>query len=147
MQISSRFTIAIHIFACIDTFENEYKLTSDFIAGSVNVNPVVIRRILQQLKAAGLVTVARGSGGVSAAKSMDEITLLDIFNAVDCIENNQLFHFHENPNTDCPVGRNIHHSLDDKLNIIQSSLEQSMKNITVADVVRDTQTYIASEQR
>ena len=147
MQISSRFTIAIHIFACIDTFENEYKLTSDFIAGSVNVNPVVIRRILQQLKAAGLVTVARGSGGVSAAKPMDEITLLDIFNAVDCIENNQLFHFHENPNTDCPVGLNIHHSLDDKLNIIQSSLEQSMKNITVADVVRDTQTYIASEQR
>ena len=147
MQISSRFTIAIHIFACIDTFENEYNLTSDFIAGSVNVNPVVIRRILQQLKAAGLVTVARGSGGVSAAKPMDEITLLDIFNAVDCIENNQLFHFHENPNTDCPVGRNIHHSLDDKLNIIQSSLEQSMKNITVADVVRDTQTYIASEQR
>ena len=147
MQISSRFTIAIHIFACIDTFENEYKLTSDFIAGSVNVNPVVIRRILQQLKAAGLVTVARGSGGVSAAKPMDEITLLDIFNAVDCIENNQLFHFHENPNTDCPVGRNIHHSLDDTLNIIQSSLEQSMKNITVADVVRDTQTYIASEQR
>lgn len=147
MQISSRFTIAIHIFACIDTFENEYKLTSDFIAGSVNVNPVVIRRILQQLKAAGLVTVARGSGGVSAAKPMDEITLLDIFNAVDCIENNQLFHFHENPNTDCPVGRNIHHSLDDKLNIIQSSLEQSMKNITVADVVRDTKTYIASEQR
>lgn len=146
MQISSRFTIAIHIFACIDTFENEYKLTSDFIAGSVNVNPVVIRRILQQLKAAGLVTVARGSGGVSAAKPMDEITLLDIFNAVDCIEDNQLFHFHENPNTDCPVGRNIHHSLDGKLNIIQSSLEQSMKNITVADVVRDTQAYIASEQ-
>lgn len=147
MQISSRFTVAIHIFACIDTFENEYKLTSDFIAGSVNVNPVVIRRILQQLKAAGLVTVARGSGGVSAAKPMDEITLLDIFNAVDCIEDNQLFHFHENPNTDCPVGRNIHHSLDGKLNIIQNSLEQSMKNITVADVVRDTQTYIASEQR
>lgn len=147
MQISSRFTIAIHIFACIDTFENEYKLTSDFIAGSVNVNPVVIRRILQQLKAAGLVTVARGSGGVSAAKPMDEITLLDIFNAVDCVEDNQLFHFHENPNTECPVGRNIHHSLDSKLNIIQSSLEQSMKNITVADVVKDTQTYIASEQR
>ncbi|WP_455682866.1 Rrf2 family transcriptional regulator [Thomasclavelia sp.] len=147
MQISSRFTIAIHIFACINTFENAHKLTSDFIAGSVNVNPVVIRRILQQLKSAGLVTVARGSGGVSIAKPMDEITLLDIFNAVDSIEDNQLFHFHENPNTDCPVGRNIHHGLDSKLSIIQSSLEQSMKNITVADVVKDTQTYIASEQQ
>ena len=52
MQISSRFTLAIHIFACIDTFEKEYKVTSDFLAGSTNVNPVVIRKILGQLKAA-----------------------------------------------------------------------------------------------
>ena len=63
MQISSRFTIAIHIFTCIDTFKDQYKLTSEFLAASVNVNPVVIRRILQQLKAAGLITVTRGSGG------------------------------------------------------------------------------------
>jgi Rrf2 family protein len=145
MQVSSRFTIAIHIFACIDTFQNKHKLTSEFIAGSVNVNPVVIRRILQKLKGANLVTVARGSGGVSLAKPMDEITLLDIFNAVESLDNNKLFHFHENPNSECPVGRNIHYGLDDKLEDIQNALEQSMKNITVADVVRDTQSYIAKE--
>ena len=57
MQISSRFTLAVHIFTCIDTFQNEYKVTSDFIAGSTNVNPVIIRKILLQLKAAGLVQV------------------------------------------------------------------------------------------
>ena len=51
--ISSRFTIVIHILACIDMFKDDYKVTSDFLAGSVNVNPVVIRRLLQQLKAAG----------------------------------------------------------------------------------------------
>ena len=50
MQISSRFTIAIHILACIDTFEKDYKITSDFLASSVNVNPVIIRKILSQLK-------------------------------------------------------------------------------------------------
>lgn len=50
MQISSRFTIAVHIFACIKTFENDYKITSDFLAGSTNVNPVIIRKILGQLK-------------------------------------------------------------------------------------------------
>ena len=44
MQISSRFTLAVHIFTCIDTFQNEYKVTSDFIAGSTNVNPVIIAR-------------------------------------------------------------------------------------------------------
>ncbi|MFR2769365.1 MAG: hypothetical protein ACLTAI_14300 [Thomasclavelia sp.] len=44
MQISSRFTIAVHIFACIDTFKDDYKITSDFLAASVNVNPVIIRK-------------------------------------------------------------------------------------------------------
>lgn len=46
MQISSRFTIAIHILICIETFKNDKKITSEFLASSVNVNPVVIRRML-----------------------------------------------------------------------------------------------------
>ena len=46
MQISSRFTIAVHIFACIDTFEKDQKITSDFLSASINVNPVIIRKIL-----------------------------------------------------------------------------------------------------
>ena len=67
MQISSRFTLAIHIFACIDTFGSECKVTSDFLARSTNVNPVIIRKILGQLKGAGLVDVARGTGGTTVA--------------------------------------------------------------------------------
>ena len=70
MQISSRFTIAVHIFACINTFENDFKITSDFLASSVNVNSVIIRKILSQLKSAGLVTVQRGSGGATIAKNL-----------------------------------------------------------------------------
>ena len=119
MQISSRFTLAIHIFACIDTFEKEYKVTSDFLAGSTNVNPVVIRKILGQLKAAGLITVARGTGGTAVAKPLDQITFLDVYRAVECVDHGDLFHFHENPNEHCPVGRNIHHILDDKLCQVQ----------------------------
>ena len=64
MQISSRFTIAVHIFACIEAFEDQYKLTSDFLAGSVNVNPVIIRKTMSQLQKAGLIKVARGTGGI-----------------------------------------------------------------------------------
>ncbi len=145
MQISSRFTIAIHIFACADTFKGEYKLTSDFLAGSINVNPVIIRKVLQQLKSAGLVNVARGTGGVEPAKPLNEITLLDIFRAVESIEDNQLFHFHENPNTNCPVGRNIHNGLDDKLADVQQAMEDKMRQITIEDVIKDTQEYIDKE--
>ncbi len=145
MQISSRFTIAVHVLTAIDYFSKNYKVTSDFLAGSVNVNPVVIRKILSQLRNAGLVNVARGTGGATIAKPLEDITLYDVFCAVESIEDDTLFHFHENPNTNCPVGRNIHHGLDDKLESVQSAMERELKEITLADVVTDTENYIAAE--
>lgn len=145
MQITSRFTVAIHVFVAIDTFKDQYKVTSDFLASSVNVNPVVIRRVMQQLKAAGLIEVKRGTGGIEVTRPYNEITFLDIFNAVDCLEDGQLFHFHENPSVACPVGRNIHAGLDDKLFSIQMAMEDRMRQITLEDVIQDTQRYIESE--
>lgn len=147
MQITSRFTIAVQVFACISQFEEQFKITSDFLASSVNVNPVVIRRILQQLKSAGLIEVKRGSGGASIVKSPEEITLLDIFNAVECLDEGQLFHFHENPNVLCPVGRNIHNVLDQKLEHVQSAMENDLSKTTLADIIKDTEIYIAKENK
>ena len=147
MQISSRFTIAVHIFACIDTFETQYKMTSEFLASSIQVNPVVIRKILSQLKAGGLITVQRGSGGASMAKPLEQITFLDIYRAVECIGHGELFHFHENPNAECPVGRNIHNVLDGRLKQIQDALENELSRISLADVMKDTRYYIAKEKK
>ncbi len=146
MQISSRFTIAVHIFACIDTFKDDFKITSDFLASSVDVNPVIIRKILLQLKSAKLVEVQRGTGGTSITRPLDKITFYDIYHAVECVENGELFHFHEHPNQECPVGRNIHNVLDSKLVQIQTGLENELKKITLADVIKDTQYYIQKEK-
>lgn len=145
MQISSRFTIAIHIFACISTFEKEHKITSDFLAASINVNPVIIRKLLSQLKGAGLIAVQRGSGGASAAKPLDQITFLDVYRAVECVEQEGLFHFHENPNPQCPVGRNIHRVLDGRLQQVQDAMERELQSITLAQVIQDTQACIAED--
>lgn len=146
MQISSRFTIAIHIFACITEFENERKITSEFLASSINVNPVIIRKILSQLKAEELVNVARGSGGASTAKPLNEITLLDVYNAVECVDGD-LFHFHENPCEQCPVGRNIHNALDGKLRRVQDAMENEMKKITLDEVIHDIEKSIQNESK
>lgn len=135
MQISSRFTIAIHIFACVETFGEEYKVTSDFLASSINVNPVIIRKILSQLRNAGLIEVARGTGGTTVTRPVSEITFYDVYKAVDLLEEGILFHFHENPNPCCPVGKNIHIALDDKLACIQRAMEDEMKKYSIADVV------------
>lgn len=137
MQISSRFTIAVHVLICIETFKKDMKTTSDFLASSVNVNPVVIRRILQQLKKAGIVEVKRGSGGADLARDPADITLLDVYTAVESVEEGQLFHFHENPNPQCPVGSNIHNILDDRLKRIQDAMEDQMRSVTIRDVMED----------
>ena len=142
MQISSRFTVAVHVLICIEMFKNDHKVTSDFLASSVNANPVVIRRLLQQLKAAGIIRVVRGTGGADTARPIDQITLLDIYNAVECVDDGELFHFHENPNQRCPVGRNIHAVLDVRLEKIQGAMENEMKSVTIQDILTDTQKRI-----
>lgn len=145
MQISSRFTVAIHTLLCIEMFSSERKVTSDLIASSVNSNPVVIRRILQQLKAADIVKVSRGSGGTALARPAGEITLLDVYNATECVDGGELFHFHENPNRRCPVGRSIHAVMDKRLLGIQQAMEREMASVTLADVLEDTRKQLESE--
>jgi DNA-binding IscR family transcriptional regulator len=137
--------MATHILACIDTFKDDHKLTSDFLAGSVNVNPVIIRKLLQQLKAAGIIEVARGTGGVKIIKPLNEITLYDLYVAVESVENGELFHFHENPNQECPVGRNIHNVLDKRLIQAQMAMENELKKDTLADILADTKEFIVAE--
>lgn len=136
MKFAARFPIAVHTLLCIDHFQGHERTTSEFIAGSVNVNPVVIRQVLQQLKAAGLVNVERGVGGASLARSAEDITLLDVFKAVGAVEGN-LFSFHEEPNPNCPVGRSIQSALGEKLTDAQAALEGSLRQTTLADLLEE----------
>ena len=86
--------------------------------------------------------MARGTGGTRITRPLSEITFLDIYRAVECVEENQLFHFHENPNANCPVGRNIHNVLDDKLKRVQDAMERELQAITLADVKKDLGYYL-----
>ena len=145
MQITSKFTVAVQILTCIDIFGGQMRVTSDFLSGSTGVNAVIVRNVLGQLRNAGIVETRQGSGGAHLAKALDEITLYDIYKAVDCVDDDGLFHFHENPNADCPVGRNIHKSMDDRLQTAQSALENELKKTTLAEIVADTKKIIEEE--
>lgn len=143
MQISSRFTIAIHILICVDLYGADEPATSESLAGSIGAHPVVIRRILGQLRRAGLIRVARGrEGGAHIARPLTEITLADIFRAVESIGDDTLFSFHENPNPACPVGRNIHNVLDSRLDAIQRAMEREMEQTTLADVIKEARVRV-----
>ena len=146
MQISSRFTVALHIFTCVEMFKDDHKVTSDFLAGSINTNPVIIRKILTQLKNADLITIARGTGGITVNRPLSEITFYDVYQAIEPVENGDLFRFHENPNPECPVGRNIHTLLDQKLQAIQGAMENEMKAYTLEDLKNGALDLIANEE-
>jgi DNA-binding IscR family transcriptional regulator len=145
MQISSRFTVALHIFTAVDVFKDDYKVTSDFLAGSIGTNPVIIRKLLTQLKSAGLITVARGTGGIELTKDLSEISFYDVYEAIEPVEGGDLFRFHEAPNPECPVGRNIHALLDEKLKDIQDTMEERMKHYTLMDLRSGMQDLLAKE--
>ena len=150
MQIGSKFTIGVHIITAIDVFKDMDRVNSEFLAGSIGVNPVIVRSVISQLRAAGLVQTRRGSSGAELAKSLDEITLYDVlydvYKAVGSVDSEEgLFHFHEQPNPDCPVGRNIHQVLDGRLTDVQRVMEDKLKQTTLADIVNDTLQAVRNE--
>ena len=136
MQISTKFTIAIHILAVAEYFGEEEKVTSEFLASSIGSNPVIIRNLMSDLKNAGLIEIKRGPGGIRIARPLDEITFYDVYEAVEK-NKDDLFHFHENTNPQCPVGRNIHFALYGKLQEVQKDFEESLKKHKLSDVIAD----------
>ena len=109
-------------------------MTSEYIAGSVNTNPVVVRRILAMLSKAGLVTTQEGAGGgVRLAKPAKQIHLRAVYEAV---EPNSLFALHpQDPNPLCPVGSTIQSALASTLDAAEAAIRGSLSRTTVADLV------------
>lgn len=142
MQITSRFTIAVHIITAVAYLKDHQPVTSRILAGSVGADPVIIRTVMGKLKAAGILSVRQGRSGIELGRPLEEITFYDVYRAVGCVSEAGLFHFHEAPGTDCPVGRVIHTVMDDRLTEIQASMERAMDQIVLSDVVADARRAI-----
>lgn len=136
MNISSRFAVAIHIMSILEV-NKDGPNSSEFIAGSVNTNPVVIRRIIGMLNKAGLVEVRPGVAGAKLTQSVSDITLLDIYRAVNVVAENSLFGVHEDPNIACQVGRNIQSAIIPIFSNAQKAMEAVLAKTTLQDVIYD----------
>ncbi|WIL38497.1 Rrf2 family transcriptional regulator [Kurthia sp. YJT4] len=136
MAISSRFSVGIHILTLLEINKNEVN-SSEYLAGSVNTNPAVIRKIMGMLKKAGLIEVQPGIAGAKLAKDLSEITLLDVYKAVQVVKDHELFSVHDNPNPECPVGRNIQSTIEPLFLHAQTAMEKSLQHVTIEDVVKD----------
>ncbi|AZV44873.1 Rrf2 family transcriptional regulator [Peribacillus asahii] len=139
MSISSRFAVGIHILTLIES-NKEGVTSSEFLASSVNTNPAVIRKLMGMLKKAGLIEVHPGIAGAKLAKELSDITMFDVYKAVNVVKEKELFSIHENPNPDCPVGRNIQNTIEQLFTAAQFAMEKVLRNVTLEDVVKDIAT-------
>ena len=133
MAANSQFAIAVHVLTILAK-SSESRVKSDYVAKSVNTNPVVIRRLLSSLQEAGLVISQVGAtGGTSLAKLPKDITLSDVYRTVSCGE---VFALSANkPDENCPVGKNIAAVLCNLQKEIYTSIEEKLRQYTLRDVI------------
>ncbi|MBI1751250.1 MAG: Rrf2 family transcriptional regulator [Acidobacteria bacterium] len=132
---NTRFTVAIHVLTLL-AYCGPEALTSEFIAGSVNTNPVVIRRILSTLREAKLVASQAGpGGGWQLLRDPRKITLRDILAAVS---GDPTFLLHSAPpNIECPVGRDIQAILARRFQSAQEAMERDLERTTIAQLISE----------
>lgn len=133
MSRNCRFALATHITALLAGGKGE-PVTSDWLAGSLNTNPVVVRRLLSILAKAGLVHSQRGSsGGSLLTRDPATITLADLHSAVEA--NDRPATHNQPPNPACPVGARIVPVLDAIIDRAEAARQRELARTSVADVV------------
>ncbi len=126
-----RFGVAVHILVMLALAGDEQSSTR--IAGSVDTNPVVIRRILGRLRRAGLVRGRAGpAGGFRLARPARAITLEQVFRAV---ESGTVLRSHR-PNPGCPVARSVAAVLDGIGRRAERAFIAALADETLADTAR-----------
>ena len=130
MNTSSRFIVAVHLLAVMAV---RGKVKSGNMAWSVNTNPVVIRRILSALRDAGLVHSQTGPhGGSTLARPADQITLTDVY---DAVEPGPLFHLmYSNPAAACPIGSNIEDCMSAVFEETKSAVRDTLSTRNIAEI-------------
>lgn len=137
-MVNSRFSVAIHILSLIATTSDKSLLSSDFIAGSVNTNPVVVRRMIGVLKKAGLLSSHSGMAGYELLVEPKDLTLLAIYQAIDGPE--QLFALHDEPNPACAVGKKIQHTLEGVYTSVWLAIKEQLQAQTLQGVLDQLRT-------
>lgn len=133
---STHFGVAVHVLTYLACPVAEARaVSSEELAGSANVNPVHVRRVLGPLRDAGLVSSRPGPrGGWGLARPATQIPVAEVWNLVR--EDEHVLGLH-GPNPACPVGRSVQHSLIDLDARVCESVRAALGVVTVADLVAE----------
>lgn len=128
---NSRFPISLHILTLLNEAKGDV-VSSEYLAGSININPVLVRKEIMNLRKYGFVGSKEGKGGGSfLAKSAKEINLGEVYKSVR--SSNVLGQSKNEPNPKCPIGRQINQHLDSLYSDAENALIANLSKQTLAD--------------
>ena len=142
--MDTKFSVAVHVLILIS--ESPNPLNSDQMAGSVGTNASYIRKILALLKKAEIVDGHRGISGYSLTVAPEQLTLLQIYQAVMEESDIHLLDIHQNPSDQCIVGRHIRPALTEMFTDIEDAFARSLAGNTLADCIADIRNRIDTTQ-
>ena len=137
MQISIKCSVAVHCLIFIHEAKGIAKVTSNLLAESTGSNPVVIRNILSALKKAGLITVPRGTGGAELCADPSQITLYQIYSALEPDGVTSIIGIHPCDGRPCPVAQNIRKVLEPPYHKIEDAVRNAMEELTLQSMIDD----------
>lgn len=129
---SSKLSVSIHILCMVA--REDCPITSDYIAGSIGTNPVLVRRLMGRLKRARLLRTQPRLGATGLEKPPEQIPLLEIFRAVE--PKQTLFDVHTGTNINCPVGAHIGSILTQFYHGMQEEMEDHLNRVTLSDLLK-----------
>lgn len=136
MKMNTQFTVAIHTLMLIIVCRDR-KMTSEMISESTGANPVLIRQLFGKLKSAGLLQVSAGRGTTRLGKSSDEISLWDVYMAVEGDTPDELFTFHQNISKECQVGRFFKEILSTHIDKARLAMKEELSSVTLAQLLSE----------
>ena len=137
--MNSRLTVAAHILGLLSAREGTSgcATTSEMLASSVGTNAVVVRRVMAQLKAAGLVDCRRGVGGGSVlARDPKEITLRMVYEAVQHDDGEMIGRHAGEVGSSCAVAPVIAEVLDEIYADAEEAVRRRLERVTIAQMTR-----------
>lgn len=130
-MFSTKMAVGVHILSVIALDEGKV-LTSEQIADSIQTNPALVRRLMAQLKKAGLIETKTKVGVIKLVRPLEQITLWDVFEAVE--PKQDLFDIHHDTNPSCPVGAHIEQALKQTRQSLNEDFKQSLKHQNIQNI-------------
>lgn len=144
MHISMKCSVAVHCLIFINEAKGKIRVTSNLLAKSTGCNPVVIRNVFSALKKAGMITVARGTGGAELCKPPTEITLYMIYQALEPDGLSSLIGIHPCDGRACPVAQNIRSVLQKPYQKIEDAVRNAMESVTLESMIEEFHAHLGS---